>query len=771
MLRRIVFFIFSFTFVFSGILVIAISFTQDNRLGEYVANILRAHHLGQPPAFFQESLIYHVMNIFSNLLQKCDEILPFFPSIVRILWWHPTTLTMLLLFPFVFLIAYLLSKNPKVGVIIFVLFCLWLMPLSKISRNSWNGLVSKYHLDISLPWSEKFVWLHEPGDQKNAYVKYQYKWQQKNKVENAEINVSCLGHYRLDLNGKRIYHGPVFGSASKVYFDTVQIGQFIRKGENILSLTCIHIEGITHEHALYPTNGLLIGGSIQDGLFAHTLADNRLWRYSVVKSLKPGERVFEAGYKEKYNLLESENFETVPEKREYNFTLHPRPVSYLQYKNLTVKKLSDGVYDLGRFATGYLTLSSHQLESCKVDLFYGVKLNDNGLPRVYMGQEDEVVFPSKVATFEQVSRRSGKYIGLTGDCDLEKIELTFTEVFYPLSVPEMPKELSELDQKIYQISLNSIRNNVQDHIEDSVDRERATYLGDTLSVSECLLVTPGNENVIKQTIRQFADSQNANGSFPSMAPSGREQFIPSYTLQWPILLDLYLQKTNDKKFAKEMWPHLKLLLSWTERRESPEGFFGNKFKEKNWWHFFDWTPTSISLTYQTQNQLWYIQSLLAASRMSEFIDENTSSYSKKADILKGNLQKYAYDKNASIYFDSFDKNKQEGVSLVTNSLAGKFGAFPDESSNERALEYFKNDYTTESPFSQTWVIDWMIEAGEKDLALHVLRSYWGQMVEDGATSVYEVYKPGKIIPDDSNQSYSHAWGCSPLYQYGRILSE
>ena len=112
---------------------------------------------------------------------------------------------------------------------------------------------------------------------------------------------------------------------------------------------------------------------------------------------------------------------------------------------------------------------------------------------------------------------------------------------------------------------------------------------------------------------------------------------------------------------------------------------------------------------------------------------------------------------------------KDGVSLVTNALAGSMGMFPDKDANNAAIRYFNNDYFTQTPYSESWVVDWFIKAGRLDLAINTIRAYWGKMVGNGATSIYEKYNPETYFPDESIESYSHAWGCGPVYEYPKIF--
>jgi len=704
-----------------------------------------------------------------SLLAFLDNSIPYFPSLIRTLWWQQNSIQLLLTLPFIFLLAWSLTKV-KLNYFLFltIIFLIWLLPMEDIIISNWDKFVIKHHFDLWLPWSKKYIWMNGVSHPPVSYTKYDYSWTQEQTTSEARAVVSCLGHYKISVNGRRIYHGPSFAVLPQVYYDTLDIASFIRPGDNTIEIICSYIEGVTHEYPQYPSPGLLVGGKIKDSWFSHNLADRRLWQYSAMRTLQPIRRLFNAGWIESYDLTKTENLVGVPSKINPDYLVLPRPLPLLQYANQVVEKISPTVFDLGKFSTGYLKLQTKLQDSCQLELVWGAILDKNGFPVAYMDQVDTILLPAGETNWEQFSRRSGRYVGFRGDCQTDKIEVSFTRVFNDFVQPPKPAGLNQLDEDIFSMSLNSLSNNVQDHFEDSVERERAMYLGDALAVSRCLLAADGNEKLVKQAITQFSQRQNENGSFPSMAPSGSSQSITSYSLQWPVFLEMYLQKTGDKEFAQQMWPHLLKLMRWAEARESDEGLFYNKFQEPEWGGFIDWTPIHYQYTYLTPLQLWYLQSLEAAINIANTVEEETDKYKNKAAKLRKVLLNLAFDADKNIFYASFDHQQAGGISLITNALAGRLKMFPSQEANDKAITYFNNNLLTETPFSQTWVIDWLLTSGKKDLALSVIRKYWGGMVKEGASSIFEVYKPGVIKPD-KYESHSHAWGCGPVFQYGKII--
>jgi len=768
---------FILIFLFSSFLAYSLAsiFSIHLPFWEKAVLISRRYHLGSSfvptPAV---NLIFKLLTRLSNLIAFLDKHLFFFPSFLKQVFWTEKFIHALITLPIFFSLSLVLtlmkSWRIKTGVITIAAF--FIIPISYLFSKSWNYLIFTTKFNFVTPLSAKEVWIWSDEKDPSPYTTFQYTWKQKRKSNQAEIKISSLGHYRLIVNGKTIYDGPSFAVYPKVYFDTLSIADYIIPGEkNDITIVANFIQEPVHEYTQYTKPGLLIGGRIKDGILSRNLADYRFWRGTSANNVKNGKRIpGDAGFTEITNLSKP-NYQYQPATKinRSDYQLYPRPLPLLTYEKIIPKKIG-AFYDLGRFMTGYLNAKTNFKNECPALISWGAKLNIDKKPEVYFDQTDEITFPEGKSDWRQLSRRAGRYITIDrANCEGE-IKLKFYRVGMPFEVPENLNLKSNIDKEIYQLSLNTLKNNVQDHFEDCVEREKAMYAGDAFAISKCLMKDGKNSLLVKEMIKQFAESQEDSGIIPSMVPSGKKQFIPSYALQWIAWLDWYVSTNDDIDFAREMQPHWKLLMKWAENNESEKGFLYNK-KNQDWWNFIDWTSLDNSHSYSTPLQIWYIKALTSASHLAHLTENNPEKYKQKATKLKTDLLDKAFNEKLGIFSDSFSDEKRAKGGVITNALAGKFHVFPTEEASRRAISFFKNNLTTDSPFSQTWVIEWLLETRETALAYAILRDYWGSMISEGATSIYEVYSPKGLKSFNTSISYSHAWGCGPIHLYRKILSE
>ncbi|MDI1304416.1 MAG: glycoside hydrolase, partial [bacterium] len=85
----------------------------------------------------------------------------------------------------------------------------------------------------------------------------------------------------------------------------------------------------------------------------------------------------------------------------------------------------------------------------------------------------------------------------------------------------------------------------------------------------------------------------------------------------------------------------------------------------------------------------------------------------------------------------------------------------------KALPTAKNVVYPGAPYLYHYVIEAMIQVGMKKEAKDIITNYWGDMVNKGADTFWEVYDPKNDFLSPYNaflvNSYCHAWSCTPVY--------
>lgn len=744
--------------------------SKDLVTQEKVILLIRKHDLrGNSSLEKGYEFLYLFANWLEVIFQRFDTLFPFFPSFLKTMIWTQSFLNILILLPIllVFSIIFLFLKKIAVRILLIGILIWYVFPINQWISRIYDNKIVDYGLNITSPFRQQNTWIWG-GDRLNEgyypYTGFKFNWKQKHKVGKAELKISSLGHYQLFVNGRYVGHGPSFAVYPRVYYDTYNIAEYVLSGENEIKVIVNYISEETHEYYHYSQPGLMVGGLIKDGIIYRSLSDWRFWKVASLTDWKNSQRISaDAGYAETIDLTSfPKEYRKASIIKLGEYRLEPRPLPLLIQRKEN-PPFNKNILNLGSFSTGYLQINSQLKNPCSVMINWLVKnqkINDS-----YSNQSDRINLPPGNSSWTQFSRRSGESIYIDSSNCQGNLIPSFIHVGMPFDLPKYTYSGIVLDENIFKISLNSLVNNVQNHFEDCVEREKAMYIGDAYQVSKCLAVS-GNGVLIKEMIRRFAQRQEKNGIIPSMTPSSTKQYIPSYTLQWVVWLSWYVNKYNDTNFVQEMKPNVVNVMNWTIRNESPNGFLTNSLNEQYWWNFIDWTLIDSPLAYQTALQVWYYRALNAAASMFYGVDNAGLIYQQKAEKLKKELTNLAYDETTGLFANSFNDKNKTGYGLVTNSLAGTAELFPSQRESKNAFSGFfkRGDVYTNNPFSQSWVVEWLLNNRDYNHALSLIRGYWGSMVNNGASSIYETYSPN----GSEQGSYSHAWGCGPVYFYQEL---
>jgi hypothetical protein len=150
------------------------------------------------------------------------------------------------------------------------------------------------------------------------------------------------------------------------------------------------------------------------------------------------------------------------------------------------------------------------------------------------------------------------------------------------------------------------------------------------------------------------------------------------------------------------------------------------------------------------------------------VGDNTSAsgYARRADALAGAINKYFWDEKAKCWNDGYDLAKKEQINEMSqhmNALAVLLTLHP-ESRHKIAREILlksanakRPKVLTASPFFYAYVLQAMADAGLREEAVEIIREKWGAMIDQGATTFWEMWESGVHL------SRCHAWSAAPLY--------
>jgi hypothetical protein len=307
---------------------------------------------------------------------------------------------------------------------------------------------------------------------------------------------------------------------------------------------------------------------------------------------------------------------------------------------------------------------------------------------------------------------------------------------------------------------------MQEDIWDAPKRDRARWIGD-LHVSGAVIDDVfADKFLMEQTMQRLRDD----------AKNSHVNGIPGYSCAWICTLADFHRHIGDYEYLKKQHDSLISLLEYMKKDLDDRGLFANK---NNGWCYVDWSPgfSNNDPGAQAATHFFYIKAAHeAAFLLQEMGDtENAHKYAAWGDVMADAARKYLPDAATS----TFGSRIQENAMAIYSETPD---ATEDDAIYNRVLNLDSSawDKTGAPPYNNglitpyygNYVLRALSLSGHTDAGLRLLRSYWGGMIEERATTFWELYDPywkkadfhANLFATDAPPYYvslCHGWSAGP----------
>lgn len=290
-----------------------------------------------------------------------------------------------------------------------------------------------------------------------------------------------------------------------------------------------------------------------------------------------------------------------------------------------------------------------------------------------------------------------------------QLSVELSQVRVVLQIRDIPQVGSfkcndERLNRIWQVGAYTAHLNMQEYLWDGIKRDRLVWIGDMYPEVNTIDAVFGFNEVVPRSLDLTRDvtpvTEWMNG-------------ISSYSMWWVLIHeDLWMHK-GDLKYLAEQKPYLTALLKRLANLVGPDG------RERiDGMRFLDWpsSPNQQGVTAGLQGLL--VMTLESGARMMTTLgDAETAKICTEA-AARGS--KVVPDVNKS----------KSGAALL--SLAGMMDA---KKTSDTVLKVGgAKDIST---FYGFYVLQALAKSGDTDTALDFVRTYWGAMIDFGATTFWE----------------------------------
>lgn len=636
-----------------------------------------------------------------------------------------------------------------------------------------------------------------------------------------EIYVSGDNRYKLYVNGAFVSNGPARGDQLNWNYETIDIAPYLKKGVNLIAAEVVNFgEDRPLAQHTYQTAFLLqaagaeydslntgkpgwkvlqnsayhplkISFSTVNGFYAAGPADsvnaslypfdwNRQpnaklnWEDAIPSNIAVGK-----GYLYGSGLHLVKRAIPLPERKKealHAIVRSSTPLKTPQLINgplaLTIKKNSKASFLLDNrvLTVGYPVLTVSGGKNARIKITYaealidkaGNKGNRNDISgKTIKGYHDVYTTDGGAErSFEALNIRTFRYVQFdieTGDQDLQINDFYNWFTAYPFEEKAQFTTNLPVLKDIWEVGWRTARLCANESYMDCPYYEQLQYIGDTRVQAMISLYVSGDDRLMRNAIRQFAQSMTAEGITQSRYPSNLHQLIPPYSLIWISMLHDYYWYRGDSAFISSFSMGMKSILAYYAKMVGPNGMV----QAMPWWNFTDYAvdftmgiPDGADDGSSALISLQYVYALQHAAELFASMGQKAQAdaYMQEATAVQKAILLNCYDTNRKLLAETPEKKR---FSQHTTLFAILTNTIP-ETEQRDALTRILNDPSVMeiSIYFRYYLSRSLEKTGLQSLYLKGLGP-WKTMLQDGLTTFAETEK--------DTRSDCHAWSASPLF--------
>lgn len=246
--------------------------------------------------------------------------------------------------------------------------------------------------------------------------------------------------------------------------------------------------------------------------------------------------------------------------------------------------------------------------------------------------------------------------------------------------------------------------------------------------------------------------------------------IMDYSFFWIVSLYEYYRTYGDRKFMEQIRPQMEHVMDFCRSRTDSDGFMREKPGD---WIFIDWAPMDKTGAVCAE-QILYAKAMECFGKILQILEGDDKGYQRLAeDVQKAVFERF-YDRQDHVFIDSYESGKNI-VTRQTNILAYLFLPCTEEQKRDIYTHVILNEKVPQitTPYFKFYENQVHCMEGNTDILEQSIRTYYGSMLETGATTLYEAYDPKQqgaehyaMYGNPYEKSLCHAWSASPVYLLG-----
>jgi alpha-L-rhamnosidase len=669
-----------------------------------------------------------------------------------------------------------------------------------LNDNDWKGKWIGY--DKASSWDSITQWSRLSA----RYFRKQFHSPEH--IKRATIYIVGLGLYEVHINGQKV-GDQVLAPAPTDYrktvlYNTLDATRFLQKGDNVITTVLGNGRFFTmrqnyktqkHNTFGFPKMLLQLEIEYQDGS-KQTIVSDQSWKLNVDGPIRTNNEYDGEEYDatKEFKGWSDPGFDDskwltpqlvkAPAGKITAQMNEPMRVGYRMVP-IAIKKIGEGrhILDIGANISGWVKMTVRGKPGQQVKLRYAESLQPNGelyvanlrdakVTDIYTlkGEGEETWQPS----FVYHGFRYVEITGYPGDPKLDDFEGNF--VFDDLPGTGAFRCSDSIITKIHWNARSGIAANYKGMPIDCPQRnERQPWLGDRATGSGGEAFLFDNSKLYAKWLNDIEESQTPEGAIPDVAPAFWNYYTDNMT--WPgtylLVADLLYRQFADERSIIKHYPSMKKWMQYMQSKYMKD-FIVTKDK------YGDWCvpPESLEIIRSRDSLRNTDGALIATAYYYKLLE-----LMKKFAVISGNnndVKDYEIlSKNIAAAFNKKFYNPQRGCydnnTVTANLLPLYFNITPPEwktavfNNIYNRIKNIDGMHISTGVIGTQWLMRGLTQNGHPEMAFTLAsnRTYpsWGYMVDQGATTIWELWNGNTASPQMNSQNHVMLLGDLLIWLY------
>ena len=429
------------------------------------------------------------------------------------------------------------------------------------------------------------------------------------------------------------------------------------------------------------------------------------------------------------------------------------------------------LFDLGREEVGFFSMRVKSNSAQTVIAAWSEYLADGRVPRI-IGHRDFsfrfTIGQGETGFVNRMRRLGCRYIELIAEKPLEEASVSILPV--EIETGSMPRpELTELQERIYDACVRTLKLCMHEHYEDCPWREQALYGMDSRNQMLCGYKCFGEYEFPRANLLLMSKDRREDGLMSICFPVSMALTIPSFCLHYITAVREYTEESGDETLLHEVYSKLEsVTAAFTSRlKDGLCPVFGES--DPDYWNFYEWAPgldgaKGAGSPDLILNALLSI-ALINMDIMAKRLGKESAYRALSAEINSAIRKTFLRD---GIFYNRGDFAQASELGISLSILCG--AANGEEAENLCRLLTSVHPFTPATLSMRAFKYDALLKTNREKYREYILsdiEKHYIPMLEGGTGTVWETDLGWR---DFSNAgSLCHGWSAIPVYYYHELL--